>query len=187
MAGGNRTRATTREDLAAVRAILVGPEQRALEALRARLEDPAVQAREVAAVLPQALQLRALDAELARALAPPVEDAITASIRRNPKPLADALFPVMGPAIRKAVAASLVSMVESFNRTLGAQPVVAVADVARSRRFAPAARSARSCCCRRCSSASSRSSSSTARPGCSCSTCRPASPACRTPTWSPAC
>ena len=67
------------DPLAAVRAILVGPEQRALETLRARLEDPAVQAREVAAVLPQALQLRSLDAELARALAPPVEDAITAS------------------------------------------------------------------------------------------------------------
>ncbi len=106
------------EDLADVRAILVGPEQRALEAMRARLGDPAAQARQVAAVLPQALQLRALDTELARALAPPVEDAITASIHRNPKPLADALFPVMGPAIRKAVAASLVGMVESFNRTL---------------------------------------------------------------------
>jgi len=106
------------EDLAVVRAILVGPEQRALEAIGARLGDPAIQARQVAAVLPQALQLRALDTELARALAPPVEDAITASIHRNPKPLADALFPVMGPAIRKAVAASLVGMVESFNRTL---------------------------------------------------------------------
>jgi outer membrane protein OmpA-like peptidoglycan-associated protein len=106
------------EELADVRAILVGPEQRALEAIGARLGDPAIQARQVAAVLPQALQLRALDTELARALAPPVEDAITASIHRNPKPLADALFPVMGPAIRKAVAASLVGMVESFNRTL---------------------------------------------------------------------
>ena len=91
---------------------------RARGALQARLGDPAVQARQVAAVLPQALQLQALDPELARALAPPVEDAITASIHRNPKPLADALFPVMGPAIRKAVAASLVGMVESFNRTL---------------------------------------------------------------------
>lgn len=106
------------EQLAEVRAILVGPEQRALEALRSRLEDPAAQARDVAAALPRALQLRALDPELARALAPPVEDAITASIRRNPKPLADALFPVMGPAIRKAVAASLTAMVESLNRTL---------------------------------------------------------------------
>ncbi|HEX8026832.1 MAG TPA: hypothetical protein VF491_00145, partial [Vicinamibacterales bacterium] len=101
-----------------VRAILVGPEQRAIEAMRARLDDPAAQARDVAAVLPQALQLRALDGELARALTPPVQDAITASIQRNPKPLADALFPVMGPAIRKAVAASLTAMVESLNRTL---------------------------------------------------------------------
>ncbi len=108
----------TGDALADLRAILVGPEQQALEALRARLEDPAAQARDVAAVLPQALQLRALDAELARALAPPVEDAITASIQRNPKPLADALFPVMGPAIRKAVAASLTAMVESLNRTV---------------------------------------------------------------------
>ena len=33
-------------------------------------------------------------------------------------PLADALFPVMGPAIRKAVAAGLAGMVESLNRTL---------------------------------------------------------------------
>ena len=44
--------------------------------------------------------------------------AITTSVRRDPKPLADALFPVIGPAIRKAVAASLASMVESLNRTL---------------------------------------------------------------------
>lgn len=116
--GGREPDASPGDALAEVRAILVGPEQRALETLRARLEDPAAQAREVAAVLPQALQLRALDAELARALAPPVEDAITASIQRNPKPLADALFPVMGPAIRKAVAASLAAMVESLNRTL---------------------------------------------------------------------
>lgn len=101
-----------------LRALLIGPEQRAIAALAARLDDPAAQARDVAAVLPEALQLRALDPELARALAPPVEDAITASIKRNPAPLADALFPVMGPAIRKAVAASLGALVESFNRTL---------------------------------------------------------------------
>jgi OOP family OmpA-OmpF porin len=47
-----------------------------------------------------------------------VERAITASVQRNPAPLADALFPVMGPAIRKAVASSLAAMVESLNRTL---------------------------------------------------------------------
>jgi OOP family OmpA-OmpF porin len=58
------------------------------------------------------------DPNLARALTPPLERAITSSVKRNPRPLADALFPVMGPAIRKAVAASLASMIESLNRTL---------------------------------------------------------------------
>src|SRR5262245_50811213 len=53
-----------------------------------------------------------------RALTPPVERAITASVRKNPGPLADALFPVMGPAIRKAVNAALAGMVDGLNRTL---------------------------------------------------------------------
>ncbi|MGC4081356.1 MAG: OmpA family protein [Vicinamibacterales bacterium] len=69
-------------------------------------------------VLPEAFTLRAQDPQLARALAPMVEDAITSSVRRDPQPLADALFPVMGPAIRKAIEHMLASMMESFNRTV---------------------------------------------------------------------
>ena len=106
------------DDLASLRAILVGPAEQKLQALQARIDDRFAQARDVGAVLPQALLHRASDPELARALTPPVERAITASVRRDPKPLADALFPVIGPAIRKAVAASLASMVESLNRSL---------------------------------------------------------------------
>jgi len=106
------------DDLASLRSILIGPAEQRLEALQARLDDRFAQARDVGAVLPQALLHRARDPELARALTPPVEQAITDSVRRDPRPLADALFPVIGPAIRKAVAASLASMVESLNRTL---------------------------------------------------------------------
>ena len=69
-------------------------------------------------MLPQVLIEHAADPRFTHALTPPVERAITASVSRNPGPLADALFPVMGPAIRKAVAASLAAMVESLNRTL---------------------------------------------------------------------
>ena len=57
-------------------------------------------------------------AQLTRALAPSVEEAITASVRRDPRPLADALFPVIGPAIRKAIAHTLAAMMESLNRTV---------------------------------------------------------------------
>ena len=106
------------DDLTSLRSILIGPAERKLQAIEARLDDRFSQARDIAAVLPQALQQRAGDAELARALTPPVERAITDSVRRDPKPLADALFPVIGPAIRKAVAATLASMMDSLSRTV---------------------------------------------------------------------
>ena len=101
-----------------LRALLVGPEQRQLRALQTRLEDPAAQARDVSRVLATAVELRTNDPHLQRALAPTIEDAITASVRRNPRPLADALFPIIGPAIRKAIAATLSGMLESLNTTL---------------------------------------------------------------------
>ena len=101
-----------------LRSLLVGPEQRQLRALQTRLEDPAAQARDVSRVLATAVELRTHDPHLRRALAPTIEDAITASVRRNPRPLADALFPIIGPAIRKAIAATLNGMLESLNTTL---------------------------------------------------------------------
>ena len=103
---------------AELRTLIIGPEQRQLRALQARLDDPGRQARDVSEVLPEAVLLRKHDPHLTRALAPTIEEAITASVQRNPRPLADALFPVIGPAIRKAIAASLSGMLESLNRTI---------------------------------------------------------------------
>lgn len=104
--------------LAELRTLIIGPEQRQLRALQARLDDPGRQARDISEVLPEAVLLRKQDPHLTRALAPTIEEAITASVRKNPRPLADALFPVIGPAIRKAIAASLSGMLESLNRTI---------------------------------------------------------------------
>ena len=109
---------TPAEKFAELRTLLVGPEQRQLTALQTRLNDPVAQARDVSRVLPTALELRTNDPHLRRALAPTIEEAISASVRRNPRPLADALFPIIGPAIRKAVAATLSGMLESLNTTL---------------------------------------------------------------------
>ena len=108
----------TDDEFASLQAMLLGPAGRQLDALQARLDDPAARAADVGAVLPQVLAAHANDPELARALTPPLERAITSSVKRNPRPMADALFPIMGPAIRKAVAASLASMIDSVNRTL---------------------------------------------------------------------
>ena len=119
---GDRPAAAARHvpaaEFAELRSLLVGPEQRHLRTLQARLDDQGAQTRDVSRVLPQAILLRKDDPQMTRALAPTVEEAITASVRRNPRPLADALFPIFGPAIRKAIAASLSTMLESMNRTL---------------------------------------------------------------------
>ena len=101
-----------------LRSLIVGPELEDVLAFRARLADPAARTRDVSSVLPAAIAQRANDPQLARALGPPVEEAITASVRRDPQPLADALFPAIGPAIRKAIAHTLASMMDSLNRTV---------------------------------------------------------------------
>jgi OOP family OmpA-OmpF porin len=106
------------DDFSELRSLIVGPEQRELEELQARLLDPAEQTREVSRVLPDAISLRGADPELTRALMPSVEEAVTASVRKDPGPLAEALFPVMGPAIRKAIAHALAGMMESLNRAV---------------------------------------------------------------------
>jgi len=106
------------EAFAELRSLLVGSEVEQLAQSLARLNDPEARRREMGSILPQVLVEHASDPRFTHALTPPVEHAITASVRKNPAPLADALFPVMGPAIRKAVAAALASMVDGFNRTL---------------------------------------------------------------------
>ena len=101
-----------------LRSLLVGPEQRELLELHSHLHDSSLQTQAVASVLPDAFALKVHDAKLSGAVAPMVEEAITASVRRNPQPLADALFPVIGPAIRKAIQHALATMMESFNRSV---------------------------------------------------------------------
>jgi outer membrane protein OmpA-like peptidoglycan-associated protein len=106
------------DQLTELRSLIVGPEQRELLALQSRLLDPEVQTRELSRILPAAILMRGPDAELTHALTPFIEEGVTASVRRDPAPLADALFPVMGPAIRKAIGHALAAMMESLNRTV---------------------------------------------------------------------
>ncbi len=78
-----------------------------------------VQSEEVSEVLPTALRKRARkNNQLAEATLPLVEENIRQSIQRNPKILAEAIFPIIGPAIRKAIAEALGAMVQSLNQTL---------------------------------------------------------------------
>jgi outer membrane protein OmpA-like peptidoglycan-associated protein len=103
-------------EFAALRHLLVGPEQEQLDALADRVEQVAVTPQSLAAQLPEAIALSSSrDQQLGRALAPTVETALRESIRRNPREIATAIFPVLGPAIRKAIAETMAGLVRSIN------------------------------------------------------------------------
>jgi OmpA family protein len=116
--GASVSSAALEDSFAELRSLIVGPEQRELLELQSHLLDPAVQARDISRILPDAIALRAEDPQLGRVLAPLIENSITASVRKDPHPLADALFPVIGPAIRKAIGHTLAAMMESFSRSV---------------------------------------------------------------------
>lgn len=102
-----------------LRNLLLAEEHAELIELRRRLEDPTIRATDVSSVLADAVLLRTReDNQLAMALGPTVEDALHTSVRERPTVFANLLFPVMGPAIRQAIAAALRSMVQSIDRVL---------------------------------------------------------------------
>lgn len=106
-------------DLEVLRELLFKREMALLEQIRARLDDPEARAREVSKVVAEALLLRSpKDERLQVALEPVVESIFQASLRKSPHRFTDVLFPLMGPAIRKSIAETFRSMLESFNNTI---------------------------------------------------------------------
>lgn len=105
--------------LAALRGLLFSAEQAQLESLRQRVEDPVLRAQDVGRVLAEAVSLRAAEGpELRAALTPAVESAITSSIRSDPGVLADSMYPIIGPAIRKSIAAALQDMTQALDQAI---------------------------------------------------------------------
>jgi outer membrane protein OmpA-like peptidoglycan-associated protein len=104
-----------------LRSLLLSEEQHEIVALRERIESPEQRALDVSAVVAEAIELRRAqggDQKLSAALTPTVEQAVRESVRKDSQVLVEALFPVMGPAIRRSVAEVLRSTVESFNQVL---------------------------------------------------------------------
>ena len=106
-------------ELAELRELIFGGERRQFEELRRRLDTAELTREELAEKLPEAIAHRAArDRQLALALAPTVENAISESVRRNPREIATAIFPVLGPAIRKAIAEAMAGLVNTINRAI---------------------------------------------------------------------
>ena len=103
-----------------LRHIIISPEQEQIVEIRSRIENPERRIKDVSSVVAEAIQMRRQqgDPTLSQALAPTVEEVLRESVRSDPHILADALFPVMGPAIRKSITETLRSMLESFNEAL---------------------------------------------------------------------
>jgi OOP family OmpA-OmpF porin len=101
-----------------VRGLLLGDERARLDALQRRLDDPARRIGELSEVLPDAVRAGAADKRLVSALQAPVDACIQHSVERDPQQLADALFPVMGPAIRRAISETLRGFVQSINQAV---------------------------------------------------------------------
>ncbi|MCP3918532.1 MAG: hypothetical protein GY711_23545 [bacterium] len=110
-------RAAAEREIDELRRLLLQGERERIAALEERKLE--VSSRDVSDVLPEAVLMRAADDEqLSRALAPTIEAGIETSARKNPQVLADAIFPVLGPAIRKAIQAALAAAVEGVNTAL---------------------------------------------------------------------
>jgi OOP family OmpA-OmpF porin len=106
-------------EFAALRKLLIGPEQNRLDELSQELESRELTAEEMADRLPEAIALRgSRDEQLGRALGPTIETALRESIRRDPQEIATAIFPVLGPAIRKAIAETMAGLVRSINNAV---------------------------------------------------------------------
>jgi len=101
-----------------LRRILLEEEQRSLDELRSRVADAEARAADVAEVLPAAVRASNTGDDLIESLREPVGRVIHDSVRNDPDRFADALFPVIGPAIRKAVAESIRALADRINKTV---------------------------------------------------------------------
>jgi len=103
-------------ELDVLRKLLVGPEQSRLDELTEELHSRDFDSEHIADRLPQAIALSASrDDQLGRALSPTIDTALRESIRREPREIATAIFPILGPAIRKAISEAMSGLVRSIN------------------------------------------------------------------------
>lgn len=107
------------DELTILRSLLLGVEPNQLKKLYERLENPQIQPEDISRLLPEAVVLRSKqDNNLAEAMVGTMEAALKVSVTQDENVLSETLFPIIGPATRKAVASFLDQMMQSLNQTL---------------------------------------------------------------------
>ena len=105
--------------IAELRRLLIEPEQVQINNILERLNSPRTRAGELSRALPEAIRLRtARDQSLTEALTPTIVTALHKSIKKDPDLVAEAISPLMGPAIRRAISNALKGWIQSFDQTL---------------------------------------------------------------------
>jgi outer membrane protein OmpA-like peptidoglycan-associated protein len=103
--------------LEALRSLILEEDRAAIAKLQQKFDDPLQFAEAISSVLSDAFVLAASkDERLANMLAPTLEQATQASIRKNPGTMVGILYPLMGPAIRKSMAESLDGTLHRLNQ-----------------------------------------------------------------------
>ena len=106
-------------DLAHLRKLLLGSEYQDLLKLQREFSNHSHTSEKISQVISEAIAIRCKqDDSVSQALVPSIEDAIRVSAKRDPTRLANALFPVMGPAIRESVAETVSAMMQQVNQLL---------------------------------------------------------------------
>ncbi len=101
-----------------LKTLLFGPEQKRLSKIDRRVEDLEKSSSLIAEKLPGAIREVSDDEEFLASLDRPVTKTLHQTIRRDVNSFAEVLFPVMGPAIRRAVADAMKNLVQRINVVL---------------------------------------------------------------------
>ena len=106
-------------DLDKLKSLLFGDEKEALDSITRRVERPETRAVDVADILPEAIyQSHKNGDHLSVSLREPVSECLEQAIQEDPQKYGDALYPVMGPAIRRSIMETLRAFAQQINEAV---------------------------------------------------------------------
>ncbi len=106
-------------DLDQLKQLLFGAEKQTLDQITDRVERREVRTADVAEVLSEAIDRSYReDNELVESLTQPVGECLQRAFRDDPQTYGDALYPVMGPAIRKSIMHTLRNFTQQINEAV---------------------------------------------------------------------
>ena len=107
------------QQLSLLRQLLCGDDYQRMVLLSQQLHDEQTRQEFFAAIIAEAIAIRnTQDDAIAKSLAPLISDSMHTSIRNDPESVSDALYPVMGPAIRKSITETIQALFDGFNKAL---------------------------------------------------------------------